>query len=318
VTPLCRGGLTVSAEQATVVDHVLAHPFTVADAGAGKTRTTVATVFELLARRPDLTLDQFVLITFTNKAADELRGRLEAALGDLEAAASGAQRRRWAACRERLAGAYVGTIHGFCRQVLRTFGYGTLTARQSDVDFAGGLLHESIEETLEEDVLRQAAHPLRRTLGGKWRLHALHRLIREIHQDLRNGGLSPDAVAEATARQAADEGRPFRVALADAVRDAHRRYQGKKREGQKLDSADLLLRTAQVLEGADGPAIVAKLTQRYRYLFIDEFQDTDALQKRIVDRLAPKLEAGLVVGDAKQSIYGFRRAGLSLDDIARQ
>src|SRR5919198_1174418 len=83
---LRRGGRPVSAEQAAVVDHVLTHRFTVADAGAGagKTQTTVAAVFELLAQRPESSLDQFVLITFTNKAADELRRRLETALGDLE------------------------------------------------------------------------------------------------------------------------------------------------------------------------------------------------------------------------------------------
>src|SRR5262249_38603304 len=159
-----------------VVRHVLANRLTVADAGAGagKTQTTVAAVFELLAQRPEASIGQFALITFTNKAADELTSRLAKALGELEQAHDDPEdRRRWSDAREQLGNAYVGTIHGFCRQILRTFGYGADVARLSDVDFAGGLLYEALEEALEETVLGTPGHPLRATLGGAWRLHNL-------------------------------------------------------------------------------------------------------------------------------------------------
>src|SRR4051794_14285937 len=174
--PLRRGGQKVSEEQAAVVDHVLTHRVTVSDAGAGagKTQTTVAAVFELLAQRPDAAIGQFVLITFTNKAADELKRRLAKALDDLQAAAATPEdRRRWGAAQERLGDAYVGTIHGFCRLVLKTFGYGAVVARLSDMDFAGGMLYEAIEEAVEEEVLSLPAHPLLVTLRGEWRLFEL-------------------------------------------------------------------------------------------------------------------------------------------------
>src|SRR5947209_6747791 len=128
-----------------------------------------AAVFELMAQDPAATVGQFALITFTNKAADELKSRLADALRKIEAAASDAdQRRRWASAHEHLGNAYVGTIHGFCRQILKTFGYGADVARLSDMDFAGGLLYEAIEEAVEETVLGARDQSLRAALGRKW------------------------------------------------------------------------------------------------------------------------------------------------------
>src|SRR5262249_14556895 len=190
---------------------------------------------------------------------------------------------------ERLGGAYVGTIHGFCRQLLRTFGYGALVARLSDVDYSRGLLHEATEEVLEGIVLPAGPHPLRQTLGRSWRIHDLRKLVQEIYDGLRNRAFDPALVALATQKQAPDEGHAFRMALAGVVAQVHEVYSRKKQAENKLDATDLLVETARLLEGADGLAIARNLGKRSRYLFIDEFQDTDALQKRILDRLAPHL-----------------------------
>src|SRR5262249_21347566 len=87
---------------------------------------------------------------------------------------------------------------------------------------------------------------------------------------------------------------------------------------QNLDSTDLLLRTAEVLSGPHGATIIRKLTSRYRYLFVDEFQDTDPIQERIVSLLEPQLEAVLLVGAGKQPVSRVRGAGLSLEQLARR
>lgn len=314
-----RGGIIVSPQQAAIVDHVMANAMTVVDAGAGsgKTRTTIATVLEILSRRPDTTPDRFVLITFTNKAADELRARLESALKNLEdAAATPVERNRWVECRERLPGAYVGTIHGYCRDILRNFGYGAFVAREADVEFSAGLLFEAIEDVIEDPAFQSGefAH-VSSTIGRDWHIHDLQSLVRELYGHLRNSALDPNRILDATRRQPPDIGHQFRVGMAQILRSVHDRYERKKKDpdGQRVDAADLLARTADVL---DAPQVVRKISARYRWLFVDEFQDTDPTQKRIVDRLAPELEGVLLVGDLKQSIYGWRGAGLRLDKIA--
>lgn len=317
--PLTRGGISVSQQQADIVDSVCQHEFTVVDAGAGsgKTRTTVATMLQLLDLLPDLHVDHFVLITFTNQAADELRGRLEEELARrLEHAATPEEYRRWVEARERLPNAYIGTIHSFCRQVLRTFGYGSRVARESEVELSRGLLYESVTDAIEESFERDAEHPLRAELGTGWHTYDLERIVREIYDDVRNRGLLPDDVLVKTRSQPDDPGKPMRVALAQVMCDAHRAYAAKKLERHVLDAADLLRNTADVLQGEECSEVAAKLGQRYAYLFVDEFQDTDRVQLQIVDALRSVLRGVLLVGDEKQSIYRFRGAGMRLSQIA--
>jgi ATP-dependent exoDNAse (exonuclease V) beta subunit len=112
--------------------------------------------------------------------------------------------------------------------------------------------------------------------------------------------------------QADDPGKPYRVAMAAIIARAEELYRGRKTQDQCLDPNDLLALSASLLSGERAAEIVGKLTSRYRYLFIDEFQDTDRVQKRIVDSLLGRLAGLLVVGDTKQSIYGWRSADVSL------
>jgi len=108
VSGAIRGGFPVNTQQAAVIDHLLAQSPTQrvtvvsAGAGSGKTYTTVAAVVHLIETR-GASIDQFVLITFTDKAADELRERMERAIEERQRGASdGAQRRFWQGQRERL------------------------------------------------------------------------------------------------------------------------------------------------------------------------------------------------------------------------
>lgn len=107
-----RGGFLVTPQQDHVVEHLLQNKVTVVSAGAGsgKTYTTVAGLMELLDTRK-ANLDQCVLITFTNKAADELRHRIERALLVRKNKASSGDRHFWNTQLERLGAAFLGTIH---------------------------------------------------------------------------------------------------------------------------------------------------------------------------------------------------------------
>lgn len=318
---LSKGGLPVSGQQAEVIDHLMGNRVTVvgAGAGSGKTHTTVAALLEMVLQG-DATLDQFVLITFTNKAADELRARLEKELARLQGeATTPEEKQRWRAARERLSGAFLGTIHGFCSQILRTFGYESGVARQSRVTLARTPLTEAIEDVVTHYL--KEAWPAPFLLGPDllWREHELRKQVNEILTELHNRSLDAAVLLTETCRQPDDEGRRYRIHLATIVCRVDEAYRRRKREEQALDTTDLLRRTADLLETAQGEQIVARLTQRYPHLLIDEFQDTDRVQKQIVDSLLPGLKSLLVVGDRKQSIYGFRAAEASLlEVIARE
>lgn len=319
MTQEIRGGLTVTKQQAAVVDHVMSHHVTVvgAGAGSGKTHTTVATVMEIVEQQA-ATLDQFVLITFTNKAADELRARLgQEVRRRVEKATAADDRLFWRDQQERISATYVGTIHGFCARILRTFGYEERVAREASITFATYRMTEALQDALEAAMAGDGP----KLLGPSFQMreYELRRLAREILAHIYSRGLDLRAVQAHTTAQTDDIGKPYRLAMAELIADAALRYSDWKSEEQILDSDDLLRRTANLLEGIAGAHVSERLGERYRYVFIDEFQDTDRVQKQIIDRLLVRLRGVLVVGDRKQSIYGFRAADVHLiEQIAQE
>jgi DNA helicase-2/ATP-dependent DNA helicase PcrA len=276
-----RGGLTVTHQQAAVVDRVAARRVTVAGAGSGSTHTTVATVIGIVGQG-GAALDQFVLITCTNKAADELRAQLEREVGrQVAAAADVATRLHWRDQQGRISAAYVGTIHGFCARILRTFGYSEPPQDAAEAAIAGG-----------------GRRPLSAPLGI--REHELRRMAREMLSHTRSRGLDLAGILDRAMQQLDDRGKPYRVSMAELIADANERYAAWKEEDQALSADDLLRRTANLLAGPAGAQVAERIGERYRYVFIDELQDTDQAQKKIINRL----RGVLAVGDR----YGFRAA----------
>ncbi|GGS37514.1 UvrD-helicase domain-containing protein [Deinococcus knuensis] len=305
---------TPTPQQRAVIQHALVHPVTVVSAGAGsgKTFTIVETVLQLIEAR-GASIDAFALITFTNKAADELRGRLESAFRQKYTAATGDDRRLWRGQLERLNAAFTGTIHGFCNLILKEYGYQHDLPHDTDITFSATLQAEAAQDALEVELTRPDTPLLHEaTLLPPFRIQ---RLAMSILDQLRNRGLSTTDLVQWTAAQTtdpADQGHQYRAAVASLVHALNDRYRHLKRERHALDSGDLLELTLALLEGEGGSEITAQLARRIQYLFVDEFQDTDELQKRLLDRLVPHLQRVLVVGDRKQSIYGFRGAQVSL------
>lgn len=314
-------------EQARVVQEVLNQKVTVVSAGAGtgKTFTTIAAVLTLLQRAadPPISLDQFVLITFSRKAATELRLRMAAALREELDTARAADDvvgvRQWRHANERLGAAYIGTFHAFCRRLLRTYGYSEYVARESDVSFSLHLRRQAfakarqklLEDTPESKFVRTQLFMGDQQLAD----YELQKLVFDIIDYVRNRNLSLDGLVALTRqRGSADMNRYFSLAVAYATQWTLEFFDQLRRSEQQLDSYDLLDRTAKLLENAQ---VRQRVAQRYRYLFIDEFQDTDALQKKLVEQLSERLEKLVVVGDKKQSIYYFRGARHDfLEDIA--
>jgi len=317
--------LHLREEQARVVREVLNQKVTVVSAGAGtgKTFTTIAAVLTLLqsVAEPPISLDQFVLITFSRKAATELRLRMTAALrGELDAARNANDMRsirQWRHASERLGAAYIGTFHAFCLRILRTYGYSEYVARESDVSFSSRLRRQAFAQTRAKlrDDTTESTFVCTQLFMGEHQLadYNLEKLVFDIIDYVRNRNLSLDELVTRT-EQRNDANRDFSLAVAYATRWTLEFFDKLRRSEQQLDSYDLLDRTAKLLENAQ---VRQRVAERYRYLFIDEFQDTDALQKKLVEHLSDRLEKLVVVGDKKQSIYYFRGARHDfLEDIA--
>jgi len=208
---------------------------------------------------------RILAITFTNKAAREMRERVDALIGD-------AAQDVW-----------LSTFHSFCARFLRMEleHYGRYAKNFVIYDAADskGLIRECLKELNIDE---------KHTAPGAVQAHI---------SDAKNRLLD---VAAFTA-QATDF-------FAEQVAKIYALYQSKLQENNALDFDDLLLKTLELFEKF--PEVLARYQERFRYILVDEYQDTNDVQFRLIDALAEKYRNICVVGDDDQSIYRFRGANL--------
>jgi DNA helicase-2/ATP-dependent DNA helicase PcrA len=244
-----------------------------AGAGSGKTRVIVYRVAYLISR--GVAPEDILLLTFTNKAAAEMMGRIARLLGEHHAARIG-----------RAARVTGGTFHSVANRLLREFashiGY---TARFT-------ILDDDDQKTLLKAVMRDLG------LLDPARKFPSPAVVRDILSYRTNAMVPlPVAVAKKQPRLETDLVDLERVMAA---------YDNRKRQADAMDFDDLLLRFYELLASAAGPR--ATLANRFRYILVDEYQDTNPLQASIVSLLSGGRGNVLVVGDDAQSIYSFRAA----------
>ncbi len=393
------------------------HLSVTAGPGAGKTFVLVERYLEIL-RAKKVSVENIVAITFTNRAANEMRQRVRDRIDGLLRTSSDKERQTWLRHKRTLEGAVITTIHGFCSRLLHEFPV------EANIDPQFVLLdeHQSIMmlEAVIEKTLGDAIHngdeTILRFTEGTGRA-AVATALGELHRKYRDQGLSierietltaeahaaeinyfkalkqlevevaqllsagrltakaeekrakfaaewpalratlaqpPTETTIATYTQAIEdfwEARPkkgthpaieridpllfgdepggsdclrgklptigydllakkYALALLRLLRSVAARLDAEKERLSVLDFDDLQLRTLRLL---DHPAVLARVSERYKYFLVDEFQDTNGLQRDLLMKLALVRGTNLfIVGDRKQSIYGFRGADVDV------
>ncbi len=233
-----------------------------AGAGSGKTRVLTSRIAYILSEGK-AELSGILAITFTNKAAGEMKERLKAMLGESEGDD------KW-----------ICTIHSMCVKILREFG-----------DRAGIRPNFSIySETERGNVIKKSFQELD---------FDDERLLKNAKYHIGNAkmlGLDPDQYGRKYA---------FERGIDDVVR-VYEKYNAHLKENNALDFDDLLIETLRLLRR--DRETLDYLSDKFRYVLVDEFQDTNAVQYNIIKLLASGHGNLFVVGDDDQSIYGWRGA----------
>jgi len=256
---------TLNPVQREAVEHRGTPLLILAGAGSGKTRTLTHRIAHLLATG-DARPHQILAVTFTNKAAREMRGRIDSLLGG-----------------PAPAGLWALTFHAFGARLLRSHA----EALGYPPRFVIYDQHDRLT------VIKQ----LVKELGVNDRLYPPSSLSWRI-SDLKNRLVTPSDYAA----ECLDFG-------AEAVaRDVYLRYQERLRQAGAVDFDDLLMLPVHLLEGH--AEVRRQYQERFAHLLIDEYQDTNHAQYRLVRLLEGVHDNLCVVGDDDQSIYGWRGADL--------
>src|SRR5678815_3554804 len=178
-------------EQAAAAYEITKHISVTAGPGSGKTTVLVERYLHILRQNPNLNIDQIVAITFTNRAANEMRERLRAELNVILNDASVAERRHWLNYKRTLDGAVITTIHGFCARLLREFPVEAGIDPQFlllDEHRAAMLLESVVEEVLSRFISDGHIEVSRLTLGvGRAKLAGA---LAQLYREVRGQGLS--------------------------------------------------------------------------------------------------------------------------------
>jgi len=276
----------------------------IVEAGAGSGKTTVFVQRYLSYFKQDSTLEpsQVLAITFTNLAAQELLMRIQHSLLTDTTYADIAPR-----LLTHLSQTSIMTIHGFCKQLLQQYPI------EAVVDPCFSVLDDSQGQFLIDEAIQEGLASLAQQTNPQYKhLHALYsmpQIVALLKKCFSKKELLPKyEKIEASSFQTYLEALFFVFGVVDTV------YQQKKDALGALDYVDLLLKTKSVLLNK---TCLQDSQQHYRYILVDEFQDTDSNQWHIIQQLCDEFNPLsqnklFLVGDIKQSIYGFRGAEADL------
>lgn len=252
---------SLTAAQLAAVTHVDGPLLILAGPGSGKTRVVTHRIAHLLQQ--GISGKNVLALTFTNKAADEMKARVARLVP--------------------LPTVWMGTFHRFCARLLRMYGQLVgLSENYSiyDVDDSRRMLAEAI---IDEGVDLSHTTPEAISHAISW---------------AKNNLMGPDEYVPRRGHH-----------LAGIIERVYPAYQRRLLQANAVDFDDLLLHVARLLK--ENPEVRSRLDDRYRYILVDEYQDTNLAQYAIVRALSIDYSNLAVTGDPDQSIYGWRGANLS-------
>ena len=298
---------TLSEEQAAAAHAGPDGAFLIA-AGPGTGKTFTATERFCWLVEQGVPPDRILTVTFNDRAADELRQRITAELG----------RRRPELGVQVMDAAWIGTFHGTCSRLLDEFAYLVGAPRELRVlDETGQRLFETALITRLGSGAAARIDPDSYTALGVEDLDALLRSGLRFVLKLKGRGIRPEQfhkraieLHQQVSTNGATEGDRASQAELEAIEVlslVYRTYEEELHASSLRDFDDLILAVIDALERV--PEFRARCRERFRYLIVDEFQDTNRIQLDLIRLLAAD-DFGNVsaVGDAKQSIYGWRDA----------
>jgi len=241
----------------------------IAGAGSGKTRVLTFRIAYLMEQGVDPF--SILALTFTNKAAKEMKERIGSIVGESNSKAL-----------------WVGTFHSIFARILR-----------SEADFLGYSSNFSIYDTQDSERLISSIIKEYKLDKDLYK----YRNIRNRISSLKNNLVTVKAYHnnQELVQQDKESRRPMFGKI-------YQTYVNRCFKASAMDFDDLLLKTNELLNRF--PEVLNKYQQRFKYIHVDEYQDTNHSQYLIVKALADKFENICVVGDDAQSIYGFRGANI--------
>ena len=257
---------TLNPMQQQAVLHTEGPLLVLAGAGSGKTRALTHRVAYLIEEK-NVSPWNILAITFTNKAAGEMRERVNGLIPQ------GAD------------SVWVSTFHSLCVRILRRF-----------IENLGYESSFSIYDTDDQKTLMKQIFKEREINGKLYKERGVLGIISSAKNEL------------VTPEEFALESKKDGSARSQQIAELYKEYQVRLKKNNALDFDDLLVKTVELFESC--PEVLDYYQERFRYIMVDEYQDTNTAQFRLVSLLASKYRNICVVGDDDQSIYRFRGANI--------
>ncbi|AQQ09960.1 ATP-dependent helicase/nuclease subunit A [Sedimentisphaera cyanobacteriorum] len=289
--------------------------YVTASAGTGKTAVVIERVLEFISSGG--CIEKILLITFTNAAAGEMKERLFDKLRHRAESAVGDKQRHILSQLQLIDTAQISTIHSFCSKIVRNYFFKAGVSASFRIAHGSEIqvlktdaLQETMEEVWGDDQLADPAAEMLENRNAD--ISSEYSILGQISQvsDFCSSLPEPEKWIESCSLPEensqggfAEKSNISRLAFSKILKIYREKFAQKKRTLNVLDYSDLEHFALKILLDEES---ARQIKSQYRQIYVDEFQDTSGIQNRIIDLL--ENSNMFLVGDIKQSIYGFRNA----------